>query len=403
MHKLWLVARHEYLKIARKRTFLLGTLGMPLFFVAIMAFSILAAIGGNSRSPLGYIDHSGLLASPVVPAADSLGEPLIEIHTFGDEAAAKAALEAGQIQAYYILPTDYLDSLEITLYYWDQEPAEMIQNDFEYFLRANLVSTLPGKVQSRALNGVELIVRSADGRQEVSGKGFVNILLPFGIGFFFIFTVMGSAGYLLQAVTDEKENRTVEVMATSLTPDQLVGGKAVGLIAIALTQILFLAVVISVGLAIGARFLEPLRELRVPWSFLLATVMYFVPAYALIAGMMIAIGSAVTETRQGQQIAGALNLLFTLPYFFLVMFIGNPNSPLAVILTLFPTSSFITVTLRWGLTSIPLWQLIASWLLLVATAGFSVWAAARIFRAGMLRYGQRLDFKGMIAAMRAKA
>jgi ABC-2 type transport system permease protein len=192
-------------------------------------------------------------------------------------------------------------------------------------------------------------------------------------------------------------------MATSLTPDQLVGGKAVGLIAIALTQILFLAVVISVGLAIGARFLEPLRELRVPWSFLLATVMYFVPAYALIAGMMIAIGSAVTETRQGQQIAGALNLLFTLPYFFLVMFIGNPNSPLAVILTLFPTSSFITVTLRWGLTSIPLWQLIASWLLLVATAGFSVWAAARIFRAGMLRYGQRLDFKGMIAAMRAKA
>lgn len=403
MHKLWLVARHEYLKIVRKRTFLLGTLGMPIFFIAIMAFSILAAIGGNSRSPLGYIDHSGLLASPVVPAVDSLGEPLIEIRPFGDEASAKAALEAGQIQAYYVLPADYLDSLEITLYYWDQEPAEMIQNDFEYFLRANLVSTLPGEVQSRALNGVELIVRSADGRQEVSGKGFVNVLLPFGIGFFFIFTVMGSAGYLLQAVTDEKENRTVEVMATSLTPDQLVGGKAVGLIAIALTQILFLAVVISVGLAIGARFLEPLRELRVPWSFLLATVMYFVPAYALIAGMMIAIGSAVTETRQGQQIAGALNLLFTLPYFFLVMFIGNPNSPLAVILTLFPTSSFITVTLRWGLTSIPLWQLIASWLLLVATAGFSVWAAARIFRAGMLRYGQRLDFKGMIAAMRAKA
>jgi len=403
MRKLWLVAKHEYLKIIRKRSFLIGTAGMPIFIVAIMAFSILAAIGGSNRAPLGYVDHSGLLASPVMPTSDRLGEEIVEIRAFADEAAAKAALEAGRIQGYYVLPADYLDSLSVTLVYWDQEPAAMIQNDFDQFLRANLVSGLPADAQERALKGVELTVRSADGKQEVSSKGFANILLPFGLGFFFIFAVMNSAGYLLQAVADEKENRTVEIMATSLTPEQLIGGKAVGLIAVALTQIVILAVVIGVGLGIGARYLDALRDIRVPWSFLLVTALYFVPSYTLIAGLMIAIGSAVTEVRQGQQIAGVFNLLISIPYFFLLVFINSPNSPLAVILTLFPATSFTTITLRWGLTTIPAWQLIAGWIALVVSAWLSVWVAARIFRAGMLRYGQRMDFKGIIAAARAKA
>jgi ABC-2 type transport system permease protein len=72
-------------------------------------------------------------------------------------------------------------------------------------------------------------------------------------------------------------------------------------------------------------------------------------------------------------------------------------------LTLFPTTSFTTITLRWGVASIPEWQLIVSWLLLTASAGLMVWAAARIFRVGMLRYGQRLNLRGMLHAVRVKA
>ena len=402
MRKLWLVARHEYAKIVRKRSFLISTIGMPIFIVAIMVFSILNATAGSYRDPLGYVDHSGLLASAVMPPADALGEPLVEIRAYADEASARAALEALQIQAYYVLAPDYLDSQAVTLYYWEQWPGESIQNDFEYFLRTNLAVRLPERVRDRAVQGVELTVRSADGKQEVSRATLANLILPFGIGFFFVMTVMTSAGYLLQAVADEKENRTVEVMATSLTPDQLIGGKAIGLIGVALTQIVILAVTIVVGLAVGARFLDALRELRVPWPFLLTTAAFFVPSYALIAGMMIAIGAAATELRQGQQVSGVLNLLFTIPYFFVLVFISSPNSPLAVILTLFPTTSFITITMRWGLTTIPTWQIVAGWLLLSASAVLSVWAAARVFRAGMLRYGQRLDFRGMIAAVKNK-
>lgn len=403
MRKLWVIARGEYIKIARKRSFVLGTIAVPVFFIAIMVLSAVFAVSGTDTRPIGYVDHASVLSTGVNPTENSRGDKLIEIRSYADDAAARAALKAGQIQAYYVLSIDYLTTQNIQLYYWDKFPAETIQRDFDFLVRSKLAANLPADVQTRLRDGVELTARSADGQQEISGKSFVNLLLPFFIGLFFMITVMGAGGYMLQAVTDEKENRTVEVLSTSVTPMQFIGGKALGLIAVALTQIAILVVVIVAGVLIGARFIDVLREVRVPWSLLLLIAVYFLPSFALISGMMIAVGAAVTELRQGQQIVGALNMLFTLPYFFVVVFFMAPNSTLSTILTLFPTTSFITVTLRWGLATIPAWELIVSWVLLVASSVAMIWAAARVFRVGMLRYGQRLDLKGMLLALRARA
>lgn len=403
MRKLLIIARHEYAKIARKRSFVLGTLAMPVFFVAIMVLSVLFTVTGTDRRPLGYVDQSGLLAAAMVPTATPRGEQLIDIRSFLTDDAARAALEAGEIQGYYVLPADYPSSPEMKLMYWDKVPADTLQRDFDYFMRVNLAAQLPQSVQTRAIEGAEVVARSADGRQEISGGGFFNFVLPFFVGFFFIMTVMGAGGYMLQAVTDEKENRTVEVMATSVTPEQLIGGKALGLIGVALTQIAILIVVVVAGIVIGSRFVDFLAEVSVPWSLLLTIVVFFVPSFALIAGMMIAVGASVTELQQGQQLVGALNMLFTLPYFFVVVFFTAPNSTLATILTLFPTTAFTTITLRWGVASIPAWEMIVSWLLLAASGVVMVWAAARIFRVGMLRYGQRLDLKSTLQAVRARA
>ena len=152
----------------------------------------------------------------------------------------------------------------------------------------------------------------------------------------------------------------------------------------------------------GAQFLDPLRAARVPWATLGIAAVYFIPAYALVAGIMIAIGSMVTETRQGQQIASIVNLSFTLPFFFVALMVANPNSPLLVALTLFPTTAFLTVIMRWSLTLVPAWQMVLSWLLLVTTAGLSVWVAGRVLRAGMLRYGQRLDLRAILRALNSR-
>ena len=191
-------------------------------------------------------------------------------------------------------------------------------------------------------------------------------------------------------------------MVTSVTPLQMIGGKAVGLMAVSLTQLALWLAVGAMALVIGANYVPLLQTISIPWSFLLITVLYFIPSYALIAGMMTAIGGAVTELRQGQQIAGFLNLLFAAPFFFIALIIGRPDSPILVVLTLFPTTSFITVMMRWAINVVPLWQMVLSWLILMGSAFLSVYASAKIFRVGMLRYGQGMRLRGVLAAVRGK-
>ena len=404
MRKFWVVAKHEYLKIARKRSFVLGTLAMPLFFVGIMALVIVVLIAGEDQKPIGYVDEAGLLTKVTsLPPSDDDGPNPVAFVAFADDALARAALEKREIQAYYVLPVDYLTSHDVQLIYWDEMPRGPAQRRFDNLVRVNLSTSLSPAVAERAQRGINLTARSADGRQEVGGESFINILVPFFIGLFFSIVVISSGSYLMEAVSDEKENRTIEVMATSLTPGQMIGGKAIGLMAVALTQIAILGVTIAVSLIIGAQFIEALRAIVMPWSMFLTLAIFFVPTYALISGMMIAVGSMVTETRQGQQIAGAISMLFTLPFFFMIVFFSAPNSPLATILTIFPTTSFLTIALRWSMTTIPLWEMIVGWVLVTVSAIFMVWAAARIFRLGMLQFGQRLDVKSVLRALRTGA
>jgi ABC-2 type transport system permease protein len=407
MSKLWLVAKHEYLRMVRRRSFLVGTLAVPALMAVVIGISIAVSVGTRDDRPLGYVDLAGVLDAGVRPTAsakDANGERRrVEVRAFADEAAARAALEEGTIQGFYVLPADYLRSGAVALVYWDDPPSDAVQDQFADLVRSNLVAELPEAVGRRAVEGLSLTVRAADGSREFSSRNWIAFVLPFGAGFFFMIVVMSSAGYLLQAVTTEKENRTMEVMITSMTPGQLVTGKAIGLMAVSLTQLVIWALAVVVCLLVGAQFLAPLRAARVPWATLGIAVAYFIPAYALVAGVMIAIGSAVTETRQGQQIASIVNLSFTLPFFFIALMVANPNSPILVALTLFPTTAFLTVTMRWSLAVVPAWQMALSWVLLVATAGLSVWAAARVLRVGMLRYGQRLDLRAALRALRKES
>ncbi len=413
MRKSFLIAKHEYLKMVRKRSFLLSTLGMPLLIIVVMAVGIAVAMGGGNDTPLGYVDHAGTLDPDVQPPgpALSLSKGIetqiarerasdVEIRSYPDETSARVALEAEEIQAYYVVPEEYLATGQLELYYWDDAPGEAVQSDFEDFVRANLVSGLDEPAALRAFDGVNLAIRSADGSREVSGFGIVTVFLPFIAGLFFFFAVTTSAQYLMRAVADEKENRTMEILVTSLTPEQLIGGKSAGLVCVALTQLLIWVLAVVIGLVVAAQFFEPLRDVQVPWDFVLISLVYFLPSFVLMAGMMVAIGSTVTEAREGQQVAGLLNMLFTFPYFLVVLMFTNPDGPIPVFLTLFPTTAYITIAMRWGMTMIPAWQLAASLLVLVGSAIFAIWAAARIFRVGMLNYGQRFRLRAVITAIR---
>ncbi len=399
MRNLWLVARHEYLKEVHKKTFILATLGIPLLIVVVMGVSIFFAVRNTDERPLGYVDQSGLLAGAAMPPLDS-GDKLIELRAFDDLESARTALEAGQLQAFYVVPADYLQTRSVQLYFWDKSPGDPVRSDFRRFLRANLADPLPDEIGTRVREGVTLTVRSLDGKREFSENRFIGLILPLVAGFFLFFAVMTTSGQMLQAVADEKENRTLEMLVTSLSPEQIIAGKALGTVGLAFTQLALWTFTAVIGLVVGAQFWDMLRVAEIPWEFLLVVVLFFIPAFVLIVGIMTAIGASVSEVRQGQQIAGIVNMLFISPFFFLALIMARPNSAALVVLTLFPTTSFLTIALRWSMTVIPWWQMISSWIILVGSALFSVWAAAKIFRFGMLRYGQKLDVRNLVKAFK---
>ncbi|MEN4040794.1 MAG: ABC transporter permease [Anaerolineaceae bacterium] len=394
MRNFWIVARHEYRKIVFQKGFLIEIFGVPLLIAVIMGISILINISEEDHRPVGYIDHGHFIR--ILPS-----EPLpVAMIEFQDEPAARAALSAQEIQAYIILPAGYPQSAQLELYYWDEAPGTEVRDAITVFLRQNLVAGAPSDVQWRIMDGSQVTIQSMDGRFEFSEGNFLGFAMPFIGSFLLVLIVTMSSGYLLQVVSDEKENRTVEILLTSLSPEQLIGGKAIGLIGVALTIIAAWLAAVVAALAVAARFYEWASAIVVPWDFLLVAALFFVPSYALIAGIMTAVGGSISEIRQGQQISGIIIFLFLLPQFVVMLLFSNPNSPIILFFTFFPTTSFLMVSLRWGIEMVPAWQLVASWLILSATAFLSVWASARIFRAGMLRYGQHLDFAGLLAVLR---
>ena len=403
MRKLWLVAKHEYLKRVRKRAFLLAVLGLPLLMVAIGVAAALVAMRGGDSRPVGYVDHAGLLIPGVLSALQDARESFPEYVSFVDEVAAQASLEAGDIQSFYVVPTDYIVSKELRSVYAENDPSDFISERFGDYIQASLIVQQPPAVRERLSTGYSLMIRSSDGRRELSEGNVFDIALPFIIAMFMFFAIAGIGGYMLEAVIQEKENRTMEILTTSVSPLQLMGGKALGLMCVSLTQILVWAIALAVGVVVGARYVEALRNINIPWDMLIVAVLYFIPTFALIAAMMISIGATVTEMQQGQQISGMLNMLFMLPVFFGALIVTNQGSPLLVALTLFPTTAFLTILLRWGTSVIPPWQLAVSWIVLVGSAGGTVWLSGKILRLGMLRYGQRLRLKAIIEELRSQS
>ncbi|HBY09508.1 MAG TPA: hypothetical protein DEH22_17625 [Chloroflexi bacterium] len=399
MHKFWLVAKQEYRNRTFKRSFILGTMVVPVMIAVMVGMTILIVWFSLDKRPIGYVDHSGALAAASMPEGNDY---VVEFIAYPDEDSADLALHTGDIQAYYLLPQDYLESLYVDLYFLEDSPDSTALDDFDDFIRSNILPSAPTAFQTRVMEGTSLTVRSLDEGREFQndGGGIFSVMLPLIIAMFFLFAIMGASGYFLQVVTDEKENRTMEIMVTSISPAQLIGGKSLALVAVGLTQLVIWIASIALAWVVASNFFTGLENVKLPWDVLGIFAIFFIPSYAIVAGLMICIGSVVTELQEGQQISGVFNLLFTFPIFFAALAFAAPNHPLLIFLSFWPTTSLMTIIMRWGFTTIPGWQIALSWLVCSLAALAVIWMAVRLFRLGMLRYGQRITFRAALGALR---
>jgi len=392
MKKFWRVAWHEYSRHVFRKRFLFALLSVPLMIVLMVVLVVVIILMETSSKPVGYIDYSGLLSEPVAQPSVKWPERFVPMVAYSDENSANNDLQAKKIQAYYIIAADYLQSGQVKVIYGDKlKPSD--EEQFASFMKANLLANQPPEVANRILSGNEVIIRSTDNSREASNERFVNIILPFLAGILFIVAISTTSGYLMQAVVEEKENRTMEIMVTSVSPNQLMSGKVIADIAIGVTQLVVWALFIVLALVIGKNYVSWLSGLSFSGEMTGVILAVMIPAFIMISGLMAAVGATVTEASEGQQIMGLFTIPIWLPYLLTGVFIQNPNSPLAIAMSLFPLTAPMTITIRLSFTTVPTWQIIASVIILIFSAIGAVWLAGRAFRLGMLRYGQRLQWK----------
>lgn len=395
MNKVCQIIKYEYLRQVLQKRFLFSLLSFPLMIILMIAIVFIIAFFTIDTSPIGYIDQSGLFIHTTPPQEKgSIFDPAVDFISYKEVSEAQHDLESEHIQAYYLIPETFPELRDVELFYKNM-PEWNLQNRFTQFIRDNLddFQDIDPQIVARLEEGSTFTLRTLDNSRELQSDQWIMIVLPFLVGIIFIITVMTSGGYLLQAVVDEKENRTIEIVLTSVTPTQLMAGKIIGNLSIGLTQLIVWFVFGWIGVRIGASFWPILGTISLPEGFIFVILLVFLPVIVLIGSIMSTIGAIMTDMREAQQVSTIFSMLSIIPFYVTTSIMNNPNGALAIALSFFPLTAPITIPLRMAMSTIPFWQLFFNILLLFVVAVSSVWLAGRAFQLGMLQLGKKLPLK----------
>ncbi|MFN8449432.1 MAG: ABC transporter permease [Anaerolineae bacterium] len=398
MSRTWLIIKHEYLTNVRRRSFLIGAFVVPLISIVLIGVVFGLVINNETDvtrvGTVGYVDLSGVLAQQI--------DKPDYFRTYDTEEAARAALEAGEIGAYAVVDPNYMNNGEVRAYSNTGLPAAL-GDVFDTYLRANLSSGLDPVIANRLKDPVETSIKTLDNGRVIKDSAIAGLfILPIIFVMVFMIASQTTSGYLMSGVVEEKTNRIMEILVTTVTPFQLMFGKIIGLGLLGLTQLAIWIIAAYITLALGHNT-SFLSGITIPPDLLVVGVIYFLLGYFLLACVMAVIGVVIGSEQESRQYAGIFGIVLAIPFFLITSFITDPNGGVVVFLTLFPFTSPVSMIMRMGFSAVPAWQLIASIGLLLLTSLLMAWASARIFRWALLLYGKRPGVRELIRVIRRPA
>jgi ABC-2 type transport system permease protein len=402
MSKTLIVAINEYKTNVFKKSFIVILLSVPLFIGFTVGFGALMSSREEDHRPVGYVDHAAVFEN-ALPAPVKDTEDAISFIPFDSEEEAQAALEGKEIQAYYVLSPEYWNDRSAELVYI-KTPGENATRQFYDFLQINLLSEKSPEIALRGAVGDSVTIRSPDGTREFPDGGPpFGVVLPIIIGLGLMFLLMTAGGFMMEGVVTERENRTIEVIVTSLSPGRMVAGKILGIVWICLTQLLvwILFGMAAVYIAQNVYNMEWFMNPSIDWGGILAVVVVGVPTFVLASAIMFTIGATVAEAQEGQGLGPILFILSIAPTWFIMKIGEDPNGTFAIALSLVPFASLLTIGIRNMLIEVPWWQVLLSAGFQTLLALGAIWLAGRAFRFGMLRSGQRIRL-GEVFGKRSK-
>lgn len=429
MNKLWLIIQREYLSRVQKKSFILTTLLTPLAFLVFFIFvGFIMGYESDEARKIAIVDEANMLRKAIKDDGNIF-------FTFPDKPldSLKAEASRGEINGVLVIPPlADIQSKEHKLYYYSDEQLSLdVESSIESTIGTRIREfkiaemNLDPKVVESLRTSIEIDPEPIDDNGEDissmrtaigAGLGFLmGIIMYMGV---FIYGMM-----IMRSVMEEKTNRIVEVMISSVKPFQLMMGKIIGVGAVGMTQFLVWIILIPlvsvlVNLVFGfdpqqmqspgmgaatqidpddmqGKIMMAMQELgSIDWWVIIPLfLLFFIGGYFLYSSLFAAVGSAIgDDIGESQSLTLPISIPVLIAFYIMMVSVRTPHSTLAVWASIFPLFSPIVMPARLAF-DVPWWQITLSLVLLMATVVFFVWLSGRIYRIGILMYGKKVTLK----------
>jgi ABC-2 type transport system permease protein len=403
------VIRREYLERVRTKAFWISTLLVPLLMGGMMIVPALLAARGGGEATVAVLDLTGHYAAALeVKVAEILegGEESLSIRLVPQSPGAD--LEATREEIKARVQRQEFDGLLVL-------PAELPDDGQPEYVATNVAAFRLLMVLERAVNAVLVadrleaagldpervteLTRRVDLRtfklgargEETRDQGQAFLLSYFLVLIIYMSVLMYGI-YVMRGVLEEKSSRIVEIIVSAVRPFELMLGKILGIGAVGLTQMLLwsaLGFALSAPAVLGAMGLSGIEMPSIPARLLVFFVVYFVLGFLLYGTLYAGVGAAFETEQDAQNFQGVITIFLIVPLVMIPLLMNEPDGTLAVVMSLIPFFTPILMFLRMTLTQVPLWQMAASLVLMVAAILAMAWLVGKIYRVGILMHGSK--------------
>ncbi|PFP30374.1 hypothetical protein COJ96_06590 [Bacillus sp. AFS073361] len=411
MNSFWIILFHTYINKLKTKSFIITTLLTIVIVLVLTNLTNIIAIfdKNDGKENVAVLDETGQLFDPFNKQVRAINKDINLTIFQGSEAEAEKAVEKGTYQGIVLLGLND-ERLPIATYKAKSIADSSLFTDLQTSLQQVKTMLAASQIQLTPVQLEKLyepvsfkkiaLEKNAKTEEELNqARGLVYVLL-----FIIYFSVIMYANMIAMEVATEKSSRVMEILISSVSPIKQMFAKIIGIGLLSLTQ---LAVFLSVGYFSLKQNMESLKEGffgvygfdNIPLGTIIYSVVFFILGYFLYATLAAFLGSLVSRIEDVQQMITPMTMLVVAGFMIAMFGLGKPDAPFITVTSFIPFFTPMIMFLRVGMLTIPVWEAIAGIAILVATIVFLAIFGARVYRGGVLMYGQSNSFKDIKKAL----
>ena len=419
MNQTFLIIKREYLTRVKRKSFIITTILMPLIFVALMALpTVIAAMSGPENKKIAVVDRTGFISKAF------LGNEAMSFEV--SDQPLDTLKNREDLDAILVIPSNVVDHPDDVVMYTNGSPspqtdmfiAQILNSAIEQIKLSRYNIDNLDKILADVHTDVSIRNIRIDGDEEKESSSmasyFIGLILTFTLYMF----ILMYGQMVMTSIIEEKNNRVLEIVVSSVKPTRLLMGKIFGVGAVAVTQIVIWGVLIGLFtmfvmpslmtsvVASGAdvdivQMLSMLGNVGYILGLVALLTLFLILGYMFYSAIYAAIGSAVDNIQDASQIQMFALVPILLGMVFSMTVLNDPNSTLAVWMSMIPFTSPMVMMARlpFGIAG---WEIVVSLAILIVSTLFMIWVSAKIYRVGIFMYGKKPTIRDLVRWARYK-